>query len=75
MFGVKFVCGVYIYKERVLVKEKGYLDFVCEIFEKMIENYNCLMDIMMEKVVEYFGKFCVIIVFYNEDMVKRGMNK
>lgn len=74
-FGAKLVRGAYIYKERALAKEKGYPDPVCETFEKTTENYNRSMDIMMEKVVEHPGKFCVTIASHNEDTVKRGTNK
>ncbi|XP_061196348.1 uncharacterized protein LOC133204611 [Saccostrea echinata] len=74
-FGSKLVRGAYLYKERSLAKEKGYSDPVCETFEKTTENYNRSMDIMLDNIAKYPGKFSTIIASHNEDTIKRGISK
>ncbi|XP_062593110.1 hydroxyproline dehydrogenase-like [Saccostrea cucullata] len=74
-FGSKLVRGAYLYKERSLAKEKGYPDPVCETFEKTTENYNRSMDIMLNNIAKYPGKFSTIIASHNEDTIKRGISK
>ncbi|XP_062592988.1 uncharacterized protein LOC134254494 [Saccostrea cucullata] len=74
-FGSKLVRGAYLYKERSLAKEKGYPDPVCETFEKTTENYNRSMDIMLNNIAKYPGKFSTIIASHNEDTIIRGISK
>lgn len=74
-FGAKIVRGAYIAQETKCALEKNYPNPICDSYAATNENYNSVLDHMLEY-ISHVGEMCnIIIASHNEDSIKLAVQR